>query len=184
MTETASIVFDRSTFPTTRLHASTEPKVSVQANGQIQFNSFASKQLGDSTHLYGKADKNGKAHVITFVGRTKPTKDRTLEQMFEVRRGKGKAGANTGNAYFGAAGLCKMLEYDYQGSGTQQFDAEVAESKAGPTFTFTLPIGALEPRKVTPRKAKGAKGATATKPTEPSDEVGTEDAGDDDDELE
>lgn len=137
---------------------STEPRVAIQGNGQIQFNVLASEAINGQTHVIVMFDP--KSRTMKFIARDKAAKSVPLEDMIELRRGKD----GNGTPYFGGAAICKHYGYDHEASGSQSFPAEIntdpKTAKSGPEVSFTLPEGALTPKPKRSRKAKASASGT------------------------
>lgn len=172
----------------------TEPKLTIRNNGQMAFNSFIAKALGEVNFIgAGWLDQAKRRFAIQAFD--KLPEGYTAEELFKPGKNSKMKGL-----YFGAGGLLTEAGYDYKASGERHiFTKEEVTDKNGKTFgkivvkegekmiIFTLPEGALTPVDVpkrAPRKAKAAAAAAGGSTTAPASTVDGPADNDEDVELE
>lgn len=131
---------------------STEPTITITANGQFQFNKLAKEKLTEKVVIALESEKD---LVWLFRRDSKLGAKADDVACYEIKVTKG------GSAFFGAAALLrgdgdnnpfKTHVYDFKASGNQTFKPEWDEKNGA--FKFVLKAGSLTPHPVVERKKK------------------------------
>lgn len=145
--------FSKATLPAPTIgRGSTEPRVTITAQGQISFNKVASKHMVDGGHkfaaiLIGDGANEGKLGVQTFKEVPAKMKEADLWALkFPGAKSKGGSVSIATGTF-----LSHQLKYDYKKYGNQGVGAEVNAEKG--LVIFGMPVDP-KPAQKRPRKAK------------------------------
>lgn len=154
----------------------TTPTISIAENGQVRFNSLATKHIVNKKYLILDDMGDRDYRFIAVDGLPKGL----TEADVVVLKWQDAKGNTLDSIYFGFGGTLKELGYDYKASGNQVFEATLQDVKEGKgvfaAVAFKLPKGKLTPKPVQHRERKNKANGVPTPPVPPSNPAEDEEA--------